>query len=336
MADELLGLLDRVLDARAGLLTGDHFSALRLFNGFLEGYPDLSVELFGRTLVLYDYRDHPEKSGDQLAEVRTHLTARLPWVKAVIVKTRSAADQTARRGVLVQGDEPDRMIVENVVRYALDLMLNQDAGFYLDACDLRAWLKEMSNGKSLLNTFAYTGSLGVAALAGGAVRVVQTDRNNRFLELARQSAALNGFPKERHEVRTEDFFSTVARFKRSGEVFDCVIVDPPFFSATSRGRVDLERESRRVINKVRPLIKDGGRLVAINNALFLSGADYYRQLQELCGDGYLSIETLIPVPEDCAGYPATRVGEPPVDPAPFNHSTKIAVLKVKRKSTSAA
>ena len=168
--------------------------------------------------------------------------------------------------------------------------------------------------------------------AGGAARVVQTDRNRRFLELARQSAALNGFPKDRHEVRAEDFFSTVARFKRSGELFDCVIVDPPFFSDTAHGQVDLERESQRVINKVRPLIKDGGWLVAINNALFLSGADYYRQLQELCGDGYLSIETLIPVPEDCIGYPATRVGEPPVDPAPFNHSTKIAVLRVKRKS----
>jgi 23S rRNA (cytosine1962-C5)-methyltransferase len=96
--------------------------------------------------------------------------------------------------------------------------------------------------------------------------------------------------------------------------------------------VDLERESQRVINKVRPLVKDGGWLVAINNALFLSGAEYVRQLQELCADGYLAVEELIPVPEDCTGYPATRVGVPPVDPAPFNHSTKIAVIKVKRKA----
>jgi 23S rRNA (cytosine1962-C5)-methyltransferase len=341
MSDELMELLDHALDTRAGLLVGKHTSALRLFNGFLEGWPDLSVELFGTTLVLYDYSDHPAESINPLTEVRTHLTSRLPWVKAVIVKTRSAADSLggrpdARRGVLVQGSEPERSITENGVCYALDLTLNQDASFYLDARNLRTWLKETLNGKTLLNTFAYTGSLGMAALAGGATRVVQADRNGRFLMLAENSAALNGVPKERYEVRPEDFFNTAAHFKRSGELFDCVIVDPPFFSTTSRGRVDLERESQRVINKVRPLVKDGGWLVTINNALFLSGADYYGQLQELCADGYLAVEVLIPVPEDCTGYAGTRVGAPPVDPAPFNHSTKIAVLKVKRKSSGTA
>ena len=72
-------------------------------------------------------------------------------------------------------------------------------------------------------------------------------------------------------------------------------------------------------------------MVAINNALFLSGKDYYALLQDLCADGYLTIEELIPVPPDFTGYPDTMVGAPPVDPAPFNHSTKIAVLGVKRK-----
>ena len=83
--------------------------------------------------------------------------------------------------------------------------------------------------KHCVNMFAYTGSLGVAALAGGVTRVVQADRNRKFLALAENSAALNGFPKERHEVRAEDFFTTAAHFKRNGELFDCVIVDPPFF-----------------------------------------------------------------------------------------------------------
>ena len=48
-------------------------------------------------------------------------------------------------------------------------------------------------------------------------------------------------------------------------------------------------------------------------------------------DGYLKIKELIPVPEDFTGYPETRLNKPITDPAPFNHSTKIAVLEVKRK-----
>lgn len=90
-------------------------------------------------------------------------------------------------------------------------------------------------------------------------------------------------------------------------------------------------ESHRIMNKVRPLINNDGYLIVVNNALFVSGADYFSSLEKLCMDGYLSIETLIPVPENFIGYEQTRVNSPLVDPSPFNHSTKIAILKVKRK-----
>ena len=115
--------------------------------------------------------------------------------------------------------------------------------------------------------------------------------------------------------------------------FDCVLVDPPFFSVTSQGRIDLVSESRRVINKVRPLVSHNGWLVVVNNALFVPGAAYLTDLQKLCAQGYVDIEEVIPVPPDVAGYGETLKTRPPVDPAPFNHSTKIMVLRVMRKHT---
>ncbi|HMV50823.1 MAG TPA: hypothetical protein PKD31_23985, partial [Blastocatellia bacterium] len=54
-------------------------------------------------------------------------------------------------------------------------------------------------------------------------------------------------------------------------------------------------------------------------------------LEDVCADGYLTIEELIPVAEDFTGYENTRVAAAVTDPAPFNHSTKIAVLRVRRK-----
>jgi 23S rRNA (cytosine1962-C5)-methyltransferase len=143
---------------------------------------------------------------------------------------------------------------------------------------------------------------------------------------------LNGFPIVKSDFISSDFFPGVARLKRSGDLFDCVFLDPPFFSATSKGRVDQVAEGKRLINKVRPLVVDSGWLVAVNNALFLSGQEYMTMLEELCTDGYLHMEGLIPVPEDFTGYPETRIGEFVTDPAPFNHPTKIVVLKVRRKS----
>jgi len=184
----------------------------------------------------------------------------------------------------------------------------------------------------VLNTFAYTGSLGIAALAGGASRVVQLDLKRAFLNVAKTSCTLNGFPIDRKDFLAGDFWPLISRLNRDGARFDCVFLDPPLFAATAKGVVDTENNYARLINKVRPLIRDGGVLAAINNALFVSGADYLDVLQSLCADGYLAIEALIPVPPDCTGYATTRTAANVTDPAPFNHATKIAVLRVRRKN----
>jgi 23S rRNA (cytosine1962-C5)-methyltransferase len=344
---EVIDLLEQALRARSVLFETPegkrHEAALRLFNGFLEGLPDLVVDLYAQTLVIYDYAgyaagSHPEDESQPGAagrltveEAVRFFTQKLPWIQAVLMKTRNDPDEQSRRGRVVFGERLDRRIRENGIWYAIDLSLNLDASLYLDTRGLRGWARDMLAGKRVLNTFAYTGSLGVAAVAGGAREVIQTDLNRRFLNLAKDSYALNGFPVHRADFRSGDFWVQTSQLTRAGELFDCVFVDPPFFSVTERGTVDLIANSQRVINKVRPLVGDGGWLVAINNALFFSGAEYWRLLEELCRDGYLSIEGTIPVQADFTGYPQTRVGDPPVNPAPFNHTTKIAILRVQRK-----
>jgi len=264
-----------------------------------------------------------------IREVADNLQSALVWLHAGIIKTRNGKTQVEKQGQLLFGEKPDTRIKEHGVWYAVDLTMNRDASFYLDTSNLRKWLIENMQGKSVLNTFAYTGSLGVAAIAGGASRVVQTDRTRQFLNLAKDSYSLNGFPIHKGEFIAQDFFPAVAHFKATKQFFDCVIIDPPFFSTTSKGKVDLKHESTRLINKVRPLINDDGALIAINNALYVSGQEYMNSLKELCKDGYLKIRELIPVPEDFIGY--DRVCAPITDPAPFNHSTKIAILDVRRK-----
>jgi len=335
IANSVIPLLANALAARAELFDLKHEAAIRLFNGFAEGCADLVVELYGRTLVFHNQAERPESARPLIHAAQDYLLARLSWVQSVMVKTRHAPTLEEKRGLLTHGATPDRWMREHGVRYAIDLQLNRDPSLYLDTRNLREWAIGHLGGKTVLNTFAYTGSLGVAAMAGKAARVVQLDRNRTFLNIAKTSYTLNGFPIHKSDFVAQDFWPYVSRLRRSGEGFDCVFVDPPFFSLTDKGRVDLVNNSARVINKVRSLVKDGGWLVAINNALFVSGMDYMRTLETLCADGYLSIEALIPVPPDCTGYPQTTVTPPLVDPAPFNHSTKIAVLRVRRKGGQA-
>lgn len=327
--EQIFPLLDQAIASRAPLFEPPHETAFRLFSGFSEGYPHLVLDVYGRTLVIHDYAEKPDPA--LIREVTSHVCFAVNWLRAEIVKTRNGNSPEETRGILLFGEKPDRKIREHGVWYALNLTLNRDASFYLDTRNLRKWLIENARGKTVLNTFAYTGSLGAAAMAGGAERVIQTDRSRAFLNLAKETYSLNGFPVRKTDFLTADFFPAVARFKAARQLFDLVLLDPPFFSTTSSGKVDLVRESARLINKVRPLVKDGGVLVAVNNALFVSGREYLQTLEDLCKDGYLTIKELIPVPQDFIGYNPRHA--PVADPAPFNHSTKIVVLEVRRKDT---
>jgi 23S rRNA (cytosine1962-C5)-methyltransferase len=331
LAKLIISLLEKATAAREPLFDAGHRTALRLFNGFSEGCPDLVVDIYATTAVVHNYAERPEQGLALIHAAQAFLQERFSWLRAGIVKTRNSPSAEEKRGKLLFGETPDRKVKEHGVWYALDLCMNRDASLYLDTRNLRQWALQHLRGKTVLNTFAYTGSLGVAACAGGARRVVQLDLSRPFLNLAKTSCTLNGFPINKADFIAGDFWSQVNRLKRAGERFDCVLVDPPFFSATPKGALDLNTDSARLINKVRPLINDRGWLVSINNALYVSGKEYLETLETLCADGYLKIAELIPVPEDFIGYALTRSETPITDPAPFNHSTKIAVLEVRRK-----
>ncbi|MBS1787887.1 MAG: class I SAM-dependent methyltransferase [Acidobacteria bacterium] len=331
MTISIENFLAKSLDARAAFFDARHEAAFRLFNGFTEGWPTLAVDLYAHTLVLHDYAETPEQNQSIIRTAQEFYQSRLPWISAVLLKTRNATTPEARNGILLSGETLSTKIREHGVWYSVALQMNRDASFYLDTQNLRAWILRNLASQRVLNTFAYTGSLGVAAMAAGASRVVQLDLNRTFLNVAKTSYTLNGFPIRKSDFQSGDFWPLVSRMIRAGELFDCVLLDPPFFASTSKGLVDAKTNYARLINKIRPLIADGGRLVAVNNALYVSGAEFQQTLQALCSDGYLEIEELIPVAEDFTGHATTQVASSLPDPTPFNHSTKIAVLRVRRK-----
>ena len=319
-------LINAALDARAGFVDAKHETAFRLFNGFTEGLPDLALDIYATALVVHDYCDPPNETlGKQATEL---VCQRWPWITSSVLKHRQTDDRDARTGHILLGTEASlpRKVRENGVAYAINLLLNRDTSFYLDTRELRAWAKANLAGKRVLNTFAYTGSLGVAAMAAPARQVVSTDLNRRFLSLAKDSFSMNGFPVQKADFINGDFFEVIARLRRRNELFDCIFLDPPFFSKTEKGSVD-QKDMKPLIQKVRPRVAHGGALVVVNNALFVSGRQQMDMIDGLCGDGYMKVERTIDVPADFSGPTPNW----PADPAPFNHPTKICVLRVTRK-----
>ena len=304
-----------------------HDAPFRLVNGFTEGLPGLVIDVFAKTAVIHDYGTDPYDP----TEITNVLLEELPFLKAVILKNRAAHSYAEKNGVLLHGVKPDDRIKENGVTYALDLMMNRDNSFYADTRFLRQYLLTHVKDMDVLNTFAYTGSLGVAAAASGAASVLQTDLSDKFMQTAKRSLSMNRIYFTNKNFLAGNFFPVIGKLKRENRKFHCIILDPPFFSKTPRGEVDLCAAPEVPINKVRPLIHDNGLLITVNNSLYLSGEEFLQRLNVLCKDGYLSIEETIPIPPDFIGPDPDYMRHYAVSPAPFNHPTKIVVLRVKTK-----
>ncbi len=333
--DDLKDRLQKSLHLRQEDHSLSESDAYRIFNGFYEGLPGLVVDCYANTILISNHSRQPESLNSPIEQISQFSSTEIPGIDSVLLKTRHSTDPEERKGRLLQGQALPQQITEHEIRYAIDLRLNQDDSFYPDTRNLRHWLLQNSNQKSILNCFAYTGSLGIAALAGAASAVVQNDINGEALSLAEKSYQLNNF-NQVMTILKRDFFSAVNALKKSEKLFDIVILDSPFFSSTRYGKVDLQKESVQLINKVRPLVAHEGRLIVINNALYVSGKQFIDEINDLCKTGYVAMESIITIPSDITGYPETITAKPPVDPAPFNHPTKICVLKVLRKDQKPA
>ena len=164
----------------------------------------------------------------------------------VSIREKEGLEQTT--GVLA-GDAPPETLVtrENGVRYHVDVRTGHKTGFYVDQRDNRALVQAYAAGRDVLNCFCYTGGFSLAALGGGAGRVVSIDSSGEALALARANVTANGFDPERAQWLDADAFRTLRNLVDSGDRFDLVVLDPPKF-APAREHVDRAARAYKDIN----------------------------------------------------------------------------------------
>ncbi|BCZ76392.1 23S rRNA methyltransferase [Paraburkholderia terrae] len=177
----------------------------------------------------------------------------------VSIREKEGLEQTV--GVLA-GDEPPETLIasENGVRYHVDVHNGHKTGFYVDQRDNRALVQELSKDRDVLNCFCYTGGFSLAALKGGAKRVVSIDSSGEALALAQANVTANGFDAARATWLDADAFKTLRRLYDDGERFDLIVLDPPKF-APSREHVDRAARAYKDINLTGlKLLRPGGLL----------------------------------------------------------------------------
>ena len=183
-------------------------------------------------------------------------------------KVREQEGMERYKGFLGEPFDTKVEIMENGVRYYVDVKDGQKTGFFLDQKYNRRAVAKLCKGARVLDCFTHTGSFALNAGLAGASHVTGVDASELGVRQARENAALNGL-SDRVDFVCEDVFDLLPRLEKQGEKYDVVILDPPAFTK-SRNSVKKAVKGYREINlRGMKLVKDGGYLATCSCSHFM-------------------------------------------------------------------
>lgn len=162
-------------------------------------------------------------------------------------------------------------INEGALKFRVNLSDYLDTGIFPDARKKRSLLMSEAAGKSVLNLFAYTCTLSLAAARGGASRVDSVDMSNTYLDWGEVNFALNGFSGQNgyiHNTIRSDVFPFLDRAAADRKKWDIIILDPPSFSNSKKmsGHLDIHRDYRKLIYDCLAILEKNGCIWFSTNA----------------------------------------------------------------------
>ena len=144
-------------------------------------------------------------------------------------KVRKQEGMERIKGFIGEEFDTEVEIVENGVRYYVDVADGQKTGFFLDQKYNRESIRKLCKGAKVLDCFTHTGSFALNAGQAGAASVLGLDASELGVEQARKNAELNGL-SDIVKFECADVFEKLPEFEAAGEKFDVVILDPPAFT----------------------------------------------------------------------------------------------------------
>jgi 23S rRNA (cytosine1962-C5)-methyltransferase len=171
-------------------------------------------------------------------------------------------------------------IRENGLAYLINFGEGLATGIFLDQRENRRRLLSLSlQGKTVLNTFAYTCAFSVAAAKAGAV-TTSVDLSKNYLEWGKDNFRANGLDPASHDFIFGDAFEWLKRLAKRGQRWDIVILDPPTFSTTKKGRVfQAARDYEELAALAVPLVAPGGWLLCSTNQRTLEAEQFEKSIQ---------------------------------------------------------
>jgi len=253
------------INSRASLYKDRNTTAFRVFNGEGDGFGGVTIDYFDEYYLInwyskgaYKFRDHVINSLKRIVDC-----------KAIYQKKRfdTQGKYIEEDGfVLGQRGEFPLIVKENGVHFAIYLNEGAMVGVFLDQRDVRNTIrKKYSKGKTVLNTFSYTGAFSIYAALGGAKMTTSVDLANRSLPKTIEHFTLNEINYEDHDIVVEDVFNYFKYAVKKGLKFDTVILDPPSFAKSKKFKFSAAKDYTNLLKEAIAITEDDGVIVASTN-----------------------------------------------------------------------
>jgi 23S rRNA (cytosine1962-C5)-methyltransferase len=252
--------IERALSLRRRLIPPET-NAFRMINAEGDGIPGLVVDRYGGFLVFSIGTAGVERWREVLVGLLLEAAGPAGIYERSEGRSRQLEGLSDRIGPAAGEIPATAEIVENGLRFGVDLIAGQKTGFFLDQRRNREIVGALSREAAVLNCFSYTGAFTVYAARGGAQRVVSVEASAAANEIAGRNLIRNGFSPETHPVVTANCFEYL---RETEELFDLIVLDPPAFA---KSRKDVERSSKgyKEINlRAAKRLREGGMLATFS------------------------------------------------------------------------
>jgi len=259
-------------------------SSCRVVFGEADFLPGIVIDKFSDVLVVESLALGIDRLKPRLVELLKEILAedgiRIRGVyERSDAKVRLKEGMEPYKGFIGEAFDPNVEILENGVRYQVDIEDGQKTGFFLDQKYNRLAIHRLCPGAKVLDCFTHTGAFALNAGIAGAASVLGVDASELAIRQARKNAELNGL-SDRVTFRVEDVFELLPELEAAGERFDVVILDPPAFTK-SRNSVKNAVKGYRDINiRGMKLVKEGGFLATCSCSHFMEPELFRKTISE--------------------------------------------------------
>jgi len=263
--DALLNRCDKNQKRLKKWLKDQELVAYRLYDRDMPEFP-LAIDRYADGLHVQVFERKRPVTDEQLDKLRDALLQHFQLEPIQLgFKTRKrqrGLDQYEKLAL----DAPSFEVSEYGLSFEVHVHLYLDTGLFLDHRQTRKMVREQSQGKSLLNLFAYTGSFTTYAAAGGASRSLTVDMSKTYQAWSQRNLEINGLASAQHQMLHTDVLAFLAD-RQQKLTFDLIVLDPPSFSNSKRmhNTFDVQRDQVDLLRNTLRFLAPGGQLIFSNN-----------------------------------------------------------------------